>query len=249
VRWMGSAISALRLVHLYPGLMGRYGHQGNALILAQRSRWRGVECEIVPVAPGEPIPSQADLYLLAGGDTPGVCTLAALLLQQQGLRSAVQRGAVLLAIGSGFQVLGHSLRLRSGQSVAGLGLLDAHSEPARKRRYGPVVADPLLPIEAPLLGFEDHQRIIRLGAESHALARLRCGEGNGAGQGTEGAWQSSIVATSLRGPVLALNPGLADALLSRLLGPLSPLPMLAVDRLRERFLRGLPRRCASATRR
>lgn len=246
---MGSAVSTLRLVHLAPGFLGQYGHQGNALILAQRSRWRGIGCEILEVAPGDSIPSQGDLYLLAGGDTGGVAALAAVLQQQKGLQQAVDRGAVVLAIGSGLQLLGHSLLLGSGERINGLGILDLESQPASKRHFGPVVGDPLLPIQGPVLGFEDHQMTLRLGDGLEALARLRCGEGNGARQRTEGAWRGHVYGTSLRGPVLALNPSLADWLLSRLFGPLQPLPMLAVDRLRERFLRGLPRRFGSIARR
>ena len=48
------------------------------------------------------------------------------------------------------------------------------------------------------------------------------------------------IPTFLRGPVLALNPSLADLLLVELLGVLAPLPLLAVEHLRERFLRELP---------
>lgn len=240
---------ALHLVHLYPGFLGQYGHQGNVLILSQRCRWRGVDCHIEEVAPGDSIPSQADLYVLAGGETAAIATVAQLLRQQAGLKQALNRGAVLFGIGSGFPLLGQTLWLRSGERIDGLGVLDLHSEPAGKRRVGPLVGKPLLPLDGPILGFEDHQRLIRLGKGLAPLARVRCGEGNGALQRTEGAWSGHVCGTSLRGPVLALNPALADWLLALLLGPLPPLSLLAVDRLRERFLHGLPQRCASRLRR
>jgi CobQ-like glutamine amidotransferase family enzyme len=57
------------------------------------------------------------------------------------------------------------------------------------------------------------------------------GVGNGAGESVEGAVQGSIIGTYLHGPVLALNPALADYLLGQVVGPL---PMMD-DRLAEEF--------------
>ena len=241
--------TVLRIVYLYPGLLGRYGHQGDALVLAQRCRWRGVACELLPIAPGEPIPQQADLYLLAGGESPGLATMAQLLQQQRPWLQAVDRGAVLFASGSGLPLLGTGLITQIGETISGLGLLDLDSQWVCERRFGPVVGDPCLPLDGPLLGFEDHHLSIRLAADLSPLASLRCGVGQRGQPRREGVWHHHVVGTSLRGPVLALNPGLADWLLSRLLGPLPPLPMLAVDRLRERFLSGLPRPIGSTARR
>ncbi|MGI9123856.1 MAG: glutamine amidotransferase, partial [Mycobacterium sp.] len=57
----------------------------------------------------------------------------------------------------------------------------------------------------------------------------------------DGAVQGSVVATYLPGPCLARNPELADLLLSRVVGPLAPLPMPEVDQLRRERL-AAPRR-------
>ena len=46
--------------------------------------------------------------------------------------------------------------------------------------------------------------------------------------------QGAVTATYLHGPVLARNPELADAVLSRAVGELAPLPLPAVQALRER---------------
>jgi hypothetical protein len=55
------------------------------------------------------------------------------------------------------------------------------------------------------------------------LAHVEYGVGNGE-DATEGAVAGNVVATYLHGPVLARNPGLADALLERVVGsPLAPL--------------------------
>ena len=241
--------SALRIVYLYPGLLGDYGHQGDALVLTQRCRWRGIGVELLPIAPGDAVPQQADLYLLTAGDSAGLGTLAVLLQQQRHWLRAIDCGAVLFAVGSGLPMLGTYLISHTGETIKGLGFLDLDSRLVRERRFGPVVGDPLLPIKGPLLGFENHYLSVRLEAGLSPLASLRCGDGQGGKLRREGVWRHHVIGTSLSGPVLALNPDLADWLLSRLLGPLPPLPMMAVDRLRERFLRVLPQRIESNARR
>jgi CobQ-like glutamine amidotransferase family enzyme len=67
------------------------------------------------------------------------------------------------------------------------------------------------------------------------------GAGNRMGDGFDGVLQSSVVATYLHGPCLARNPELADLLLSRVVGPLPPLELPEVDRLRRERL-AAPRR-------
>jgi CobQ-like glutamine amidotransferase family enzyme len=232
--------TALRLVHLYPDFLGCYGQRGNVQILSQRCRWRGIAVERLELEIGEAIPSQADLYLLAGGDTAGVAAVAEALRQQRGLLQAVERGAVILAIGSGLQLLGESIQLLTGESIRGLGLLPLQAHPAERRRFGAVVGQPMVPIESPLLGFEDHQMMLTLPPGSQPIASLLLGEGNGHGQRREGLRYGGVWGTNLRGPVLALNPSLADQLLAQRVGPLAPLPLLAVERLRARFWRELP---------
>jgi CobQ-like glutamine amidotransferase family enzyme len=67
------------------------------------------------------------------------------------------------------------------------------------------------------------------------------GAGNRLGDGVDGAVQGSVVATYLHGPCLARNPQLADLLLARVTGPLSPLELPEVDQLRHERL-AAPRR-------
>ena len=42
---------------------------------------------------------------------------------------------------------------------------------------------------------------------------MRLGNGNGTGDGTEGAWRDAVFGTYLHGPVLARNPQIADLLI------------------------------------
>ena len=40
--------SAVRIALLFPELLGTYGDGGNAVVLTQRLRWRGIDAELVP---------------------------------------------------------------------------------------------------------------------------------------------------------------------------------------------------------
>ena len=48
--------------------MGTYGDRGNALVLERRLAWRDLPGDVVEIAPGEPIPSTLDIYVLGGAE-------------------------------------------------------------------------------------------------------------------------------------------------------------------------------------
>ena len=58
----------LRVVVVYPDLLGTYGDGGNGLILARRAEWRGRDVELLPAPSDRPLP-EADMYCLGGERT------------------------------------------------------------------------------------------------------------------------------------------------------------------------------------
>jgi len=116
------------------------------------------------------------------------------------------------------------------------------TSPQSERTIGEVTSTPLLAeLSDPLTGFENHRGGTVLGSDAQPLAAVVRGAGNRLGDGVDGAVQGSVVATYLHGPCLARNPELADLLLSRVVGPLPPLPLPEVDELRRERL-AAPRR-------
>jgi lipid II isoglutaminyl synthase (glutamine-hydrolysing) len=228
----------LRLVWIYPDLLSTYGDRGNLLVLERRARLRGLPVEVIEVNSDQAIPPDGDIYLMGGGeDLPQ--TLATRRLQADGgLHRAVDQGAVLFAVCAGYQMLGTEFGGADDTPVAGLGLLDIRSGRGERRAVGEVVADvdPALNV-ARLTGFENHQGVTRLGPRARPLARTTLGIGNG--DGTEGAYAGRVLGTYLHGPALVRNPGLADLLLSWVVGTLPPLPPQAEElaaRLRDERL-------------
>ncbi len=227
--------SALRIVVLYPDLLGTYGDIGNAIVLRERCVTRGIACELVRVDPGEAVPSAGDVYLLGGAEDAGEAAAARLLRADRGLFEAVDAGATVLAVCAGFQLLGTTFETSGGATASGLGILDVRTTAASVRAVGDVFATPDgLPGLPALIGFENHQGATTLGPTVQPLARVSVGTGNGSPDRAEGAVQGHVIGTYLHGPVLALNPALADHLIAQVAGPLSPLDDELAARARAR---------------
>ena len=214
--------SAVRIVWVYPDLLATYGDRGNLLVLARRARLRGIPVEIAEVNSDQRVPVGGDIYLLGGGeDLPQV--LAARRLRAGGdLGTAVGRGAVVLAVCAGYQIVGNEFGGADGEPLPGLGLIDIRSGRGERRGVGEITADvdPALGVQQ-LTGFENHQGQTWRGPEVKPLATVVTGVGNG--DGTEGAYSGRVVGTYLHGPALVRNPSLADLLLTWVAGPLPPI--------------------------
>ena len=225
-----------------PDVMGTYGDGGNAVVLRQRLRLRGIDAEIVEITLADPVPDSLDLYTLGGAEDYAQRLATKHLLTHQGLQRAAAKGAPVLAICAAIQVLGHWYETSAGERVEGVGLLDVTTSPQPSRTIGEVVSTPLLDgMTQQLTGFENHRGGTVLGADARPLAAIVKGAGNRDGDGYDGAVQGSVVATYLHGPCLARNPELADLLLSRVVGPLPPLDLTEVEQLRRERL-AAPRR-------
>jgi len=247
--------STVRVVLVYPDLLGTYGDSGNATVLAQRLRWRGYSAEVTTIEAGHGVPSSCDLYVVGGGeDLPqalaarnlgaGVDGAPTALLEaatqpsgRRPLHRAVGSGAAVFAVCAGLQILGSSFVGPDGVEAEGLGLLDCRSVRGQGRRaVGELVVDPDPTHGLPLLsGFENHGAVTSLGSGSQPLGRVVTGVGNG--DGLDGAVSGRVLGTYLHGPALARNPDLADLLLSWVVGELAPLDDSEALELRSERLR------------
>jgi lipid II isoglutaminyl synthase (glutamine-hydrolysing) len=227
----------VRIALIYPSLLGTYGDGGNASVLAQRLRWRGIAAETIDVGLDDPVPEQADLYVLGGGEDVAQ-TLAVAKLATGPMQRAADSGRPVFAVCAGFQILGETFLDGRGDVHAGLGLIDCRTDRLPgPRAVGELLGEPVLDgLAGPLTGYENHGGRTVLGPDARPLAAVRAGIGNG-DAGVDGAVQGSVVATYLHGPALARNPGLADYLLGRAVdGPLPPIDDSEEDELRRERL-------------
>jgi lipid II isoglutaminyl synthase (glutamine-hydrolysing) len=226
---------ALTIVVVHPDLLGTYGDGGNGLVLARRAEWRGIAAELVEAPSDRPLPV-GDVYCLGGGEDSPQFRAAEILRADGALARVVDRGAAVLAVCAGYQIVGRTFPGADGRPLPGIGLLDVSTVKGSGRRaVGEVLAEPVpggptvdgRPAEPlpTLTGFENHGGVTTVGPGARPLARVAAGVGNGSGDGTEGAWAGRVVGTYLHGPVLARNPALADVLLGWAIGRrLDPLP-------------------------
>jgi lipid II isoglutaminyl synthase (glutamine-hydrolysing) len=215
---------ALRVCALYPELMNIYADRGNVLMLERRCSWRGIGFELTASGLGEQLDPEAhDLFYLGGGQDRDqrLCAEDLLETKADALRCAAERGAVVLGVCGGYQLLGRSYAL-DGETIEGIGLIDADTVRAEGARLiGNVAIEVRLEGEREgrvLAGFENHGGRTRLAPRAEPLGRVLKGNGNNGRSGFEGARSGSTIGTYLHGPLLPKNAWFADWLVARALG-------------------------------
>ncbi|SDS62195.1 type 1 glutamine amidotransferase [Corynebacterium timonense] len=237
--------NSLRIGLVLPDVLGTYGDDGNALVLRQRARMRGIRAEIERFCLNDEIAPDCDVYTIGGGEDSAQVIAAARLAASPGLQAAASAGRPIFAVCAGMQVLGRTFTAH-GNIVEGIGLIDATTTAMGTRAIGEVASLPTragatAELTEPLTGFENHMGGTVIGPDAHALGTVKNGVGNTTGAAVEGVVQGSVIATYMHGPALARNPQLADLLLSRALDvrleELEPLELTLIDRLRMERLR------------
>jgi CobQ-like glutamine amidotransferase family enzyme len=228
----------LRVCALYPDLMNIYADRGNLLMLERRCRWRGIGFSLSGAGLDEALTGEeADLYYIGGGQDRDQALCAVDLAspaKREPLHAAAQRGAVVLAVCGGYQLLGHGYELGS-ERLPGVGLIDVDTV----RSDGPrLIGNVAIEVELDpgerrrLAGFENHGGRTHLGARAQALGRVLRGHGNNGVDGYEGVRSGTVIGTYLHGPLLPKNAWFADWLIRTALGRAEPLPALD-DRLED----------------
>jgi CobQ-like glutamine amidotransferase family enzyme len=198
--------------------MNIYADRGNLRVLEQRCSWRGLGFELASSGLGE--------ALDGGGQDRDqrLCAEDLIATKSDALHVAAERGAVVLGVCGGYQLLGRSYTLGE-QEIVGVGLLDVQTvREDGSRLVGNIAIEADLgglPGDGParvLAGFENHGGRTRLGGRDGALGRVLKGYGNDGRSGYEGARRGNTIGTYLHGPLLPKNAWFADWLIARALG-------------------------------
>jgi lipid II isoglutaminyl synthase (glutamine-hydrolysing) len=233
----------LNICHLYPDLMDTYGDKGNIIALVKRCQWRGINVKVSNIsindslsdfsAKGGPV-SGWDFFFFGGGqDRQQAIAASDLQKKANNLKKAVEKGAVLLSICGGYQLLQNYFKTLDGVEIKGIGLFDAYTLGSTTRMIQnlhirlndeisndiksiyPTTHLPNYPID--LIGFENHSGKTYLGKNLKPLGKVIKGAGNNGEDKTEGAIYKNAFGCYLHGSLLPKNPHFADYLITKAL--------------------------------
>jgi CobQ-like glutamine amidotransferase family enzyme len=219
----------LRVCSLYPELMNIYADRGNMQLLRARCEWRGIGFELAGATIGDGIdPDAHDLFYMGGGQDrdQALCAQDMVETKKEALHAAAERGAVVLAVCGGYQLLGHSYEL-DGERLPGVGLVDLHTvrEPGPRLIGNCAIEADLGDGPRVIAGFENHGGRTYLAPGEEPLGRVLNGFGNNGRDHHEGVRRENVIGTYLHGPLLPKNAWLADRLIELALETkLDPLP-------------------------
>ncbi|WP_345764569.1 type 1 glutamine amidotransferase [Diaminobutyricibacter sp. McL0608] len=205
----------VRILHLYPRELGINGDAGNVTALVKRAEWRGLEATVHHHDVGDELVTAVDIIHIGSGPLSSQRIVHEDVLRiAAALRELASSGVPLLAVAGGWQLLGHQLVTSDGETLAGAGVFPSLATLGTERHVGEVVVDSA---DGVLAGFENHSAATVLDAGSEPLGTVVEGFGNGAdptGRRVEGVRVGESVGTHLHGPVLPMNPVLADRMLA-----------------------------------
>ncbi len=217
-------MTALRVCSLYPELMNIYADRGNIAVLRARCEWRGIGFELAASSLGEGLdPAAHDLFYMGGGQDRDQAAVARDMVatKRDALHAAADRGAVILAVCGGYQLLGSSYEMED-EELPGIGLVDLRTvrEPGPRLIGNCAIESDLGGGPSPRIvaGFENHGGRTYLGSGETPLGRVLSGHGNNGKDGHEGVRRGNVIGTYLHGPLLPKNVWLADRLIELALG-------------------------------
>lgn len=210
----------VKFLHLLPSQLGLNGETGNLDCLVQRLKWVGIDSEVEVFSGSGSFTSDADAVFIGSGTLAGAIeALEALRPEAERLLGHAEDGVPFLALGLGWEILGSSMTMTDGEVVEGIGVFPSRSvrtvERASVECYGFDEAGNLA------TGYANHSSEIELLDGAKPLINLSAGFGNSSrtdskNRSDEGAVFGNLMAARLNGPLLPLNPHLADRFLQTL---------------------------------
>lgn len=222
----------LSICHLYGDLMNTYGDNGNINTIQKRCEWRGISSTVEIISLGDELTKGYDLYFFGGGQdkTQEVVSLD-LKKKANTLKASVEKGAVLLSICGGYQLLQKYFKTKEGKIIPGIGLFDAYTVGSNDRMIQNLWIDleenlakeikEMYPtsdneqMTTDLIGFENHSGKTYLSSKIQPLGTVIKGAGNNGEDKTEGAVYKNAFGCYLHGSLLPKNPHFADLLITK----------------------------------
>lgn len=235
---MTDAAAGVRILQLYPAELGVTGDAGNVSVLRTRLERSGIPVAVDRHGIGDALEAEPDLIVIGNGPLSALRRVAPDASRHGSLLRDWADRVPVFAVGAGLELLCSRIDDPSG-SMDGLGLVTAIAHRGRRRRVGYVIAETRESATGDtrrLVGFEDQATELS-GVATPFATIVR--DVTGAVSRPEGVRAGTIAGTLMQGPLLPLNPWLADGLAGAAAAhagiAYTPDPALAeFDRLAER---------------
>ncbi|MHA7986617.1 type 1 glutamine amidotransferase [Rathayibacter sp. CAU 1779] len=202
---MTDTTAGVRILQLYPDELGVTGDAGNVDVLRTRLTRSGVPVTVERHRSGDALGAEPDLVVIGNGPLSALRrVLPDAALHRTTLADWAQR-VPFFAVGAGLELLCARIEDPTG-TLDGLGIVPATAHRGRKRRVGYAIA------ETPygqVTGFEDQATELS-GVETPFATIVR--DATGSVSRPDGIRTETLTGTLLQGPLLPLNPSLADRL-------------------------------------
>lgn len=206
----------IKIAHIFPELLNLYGDAGNIASLKKRSEWRNIEVEVKEYNLNDVIDFESiDILFIGGGsDKEQHIVCEKLKEYKDELRKYIENNGVLVAICSGFEILGKYYKVKN-ETVEALGLLDLYTEYDDNRLIDDVIIKTDF-LDRPVVGFENHGGRVYIN-DHIPFGKVVYGNGNNGNDGLEGVLYKNVIGTYLHGPILPKNPHLSDYIIKKAL--------------------------------
>jgi CobQ-like glutamine amidotransferase family enzyme len=204
--------ATVRILQLYPDELGVTGDAGNVAVLRTRLERSGIHVSVETHRPGDALDGEPDIVVIGNGPLSAIRRVHADAVANRATLTDWAQRVPFFAVGAGLELLCSRIEDASGQ-WEGLGLVSAVAHRGRPRRVGYVIADASPTSGAAgsrrITGFED-QATELTGVQTPFATIVR--DVTGSVSRGDGVRTATITGTLLQGPLLPLNPWLADEL-------------------------------------
>ncbi|MEN9608113.1 MAG: hypothetical protein RLZZ06_44 [Actinomycetota bacterium] len=203
-------MAEFRILHLYPETLRLNGERGNVAALKLRAELAGYSVKVSTLEVGESLPANRPHLIFIGSGTFSATKVAHADLAKKDLQihAWIAQGLKVLAVGAGFDLVSKSLELPDGSVLEGLGLTNTEHKFAASYLVGEVW------LSESFAGFVNSNRLIVRGAPGMELGIVRSSDNAGLVGYVDGYQDGKVMASNVQGPLLPMNPQLADRLLS-----------------------------------
>jgi CobQ-like glutamine amidotransferase family enzyme len=200
----------LRILHLYPQTLKLNGEAGNVLALQTRATASGLSVRVSTVELGQELPVKRPSIIFIGSGTLSATKAAHgdLVRHDRQIHRWLAEGTKVLAVGAGFDLISQGLELADGSHLAGLGLTNTSHRETKEYLVGEVK------LSGELAGFINWNREIIRGAEGFELGRVLASDNRSLVDYLDGYSDGKVLASNVQGPLLPMNPKLAELLIS-----------------------------------